>query len=150
MIVIYGENERSLRRFANFAKNVRSLPIILLGPNLSVLRRVASNFKVKCRKFDSNEIAIDSLLDTSSSSEILEIVVRDCENVNYIACSHSMELESAALKYAAEAKRKKILISIGSDLHSTATEASLENASNRLKVKSSKLSHIQFELFRNY
>ena len=144
MIGIYGDDERLLNRFTHFAVNVRSLPIILLGPNVSVLRRVASTFKIKCRKFDPREIEIDSLVDTSGSSEILEIVVRDCENVNYIACSHSMELESVALKYASEAKRKKILISIGSDLHSTATESSLENASNRLKVKSSKWSNIQF------
>lgn len=146
MIGIYGDDEGTLRRYVDFAVNVRSLPIVLVGPNLRILRRVASSFKgVESRAFDPDNLEVDSLVDTRGNSKILETVVRKCENVNYITSLYSVELERAASKCAAEAKSKKILISIGADLHSACTECALQNAANRLKVKKySKLSDIQF------
>ena len=139
-IGIYGEDISSLTRYVDFAVRVRSLPVVLLGPKVDVLRRVASSFKnVKYRKFDPRDVnnEIDSIIDTTG--KILEVVVRECKNLNYVTAFCSIELERDAEKYASEAKRKKILILIGADLHMTSTDCVLQHAANRLKVKYTKL-----------
>ena len=39
-IGIYGTEKKNLHRYADFAINNRSLPIVLIGPNLKVLKDV--------------------------------------------------------------------------------------------------------------